>query len=70
MVLMKGHYRWQQDHVLRKLAQVLETWRQTANNHHPIAETPLIQFISPGESRDTLGFKAFQDSFLKGRFGT
>lgn len=65
--LTQGCYRWSHYQVLRRLAEVLETSREAANNSQPTAEKLLIYFIRPGAS---VGETGSQDSFLQERFGT
>ena len=48
--LTQGRYGWRHDQVLTKLAEVLESCRQDANNQ-PLARQLPVKFVRPGEGR-------------------
>lgn len=48
--LTQGRYRWRHDQVLTKLAEVLESCRQDANNQPQARQLP-VKFVRPGEGR-------------------
>ncbi len=46
--LAQGQYRWRQDKILRKLAEVLEADRLKAAKDHPSTMQQLIHFVGQG----------------------